>query len=226
MKTGAVAPQKLSAGTRSTARRTGDHLAVRAPAAADAPTPSTHQPNTERYGEMSYGTGGHGPMVVGPSRRVALTETAAVRCARYVEENHFLGAEVNSFRRIVLRAGPVRRADGVDTIQVPRPLGDQVQADLLSRGLATPTIENRGTGNLIFLTRSARPGDSRSIHISSKLFSLQAISTVKGSIVTLPGPRDRHRLLWLEEPVGPDRPDFETVVDIVLEAAQRLSKAG
>lgn len=147
-----------------------------------------------------------------------LTETAAARCARYIKENRFAGVEVNQHQQIVLRAG------NVDAIQMPRPLGDLVRAELLLLGQATPTIENRETGYLTFLTQRAPTGDPRSVHILSKLFKFQAIRTVQGSLVTLPGPSDERRF-WMEEPIGEDRPDFDTVVAIVLEAAKRLPKA-
>lgn len=147
-----------------------------------------------------------------------LTETAAARCARYITENRFIGAEVDEHQQIILRAGPV------DTIQMPRPLGERVRAELLHRGLATPTIENRATGFLTFVTQPARMGDPRPVRILSQLFKYQAIRTVQGSLVTLPGPDDERRH-WVEEPIGEERPDFDTVVSIVLDAAKNLSQA-
>ncbi|WP_280404546.1 hypothetical protein [Nocardia brasiliensis] len=148
-----------------------------------------------------------------------LTETVEERCARYIEENRFIGAEVDKHQHIVLRAGPV------DTIQMPRPLGDLVREELHRRGLTTPIFETRATKYLTFITRPAAPGDPRPVHILSKLYRFQAIRTVQGSLVTLPGP-DEERHSWLEEPVGEDRPDFDIVVDIVLATAKALPKAG
>lgn len=68
-------------------------------------------------------------------------------------------------------------------------------------------------------------GDPRPVRILSQLFKYQAIRTVQGSLVTLPGPDDERRH-WVEEPVGEERPDFDTVVSIVLDAAKNLSQAG
>ena len=147
----------------------------------------------------------------------ALIETTIERCARYREENRFLGAEVDSHERIVLRAG-----ESIDTIRMPPSLGERVRNELLGRDALTPTIENRQTGFLTFVTRPARKDDSPPM---SKLFGIYAIPTVRGSLVTLPGPLDARRF-WVEEPIGETRPDFATVVDIVLDAVPGLPKAG
>jgi hypothetical protein len=147
-----------------------------------------------------------------------LTETATARCARYLEENGFAGAEVDTHQHIILRAG------AVDAIQMPRPLGERVRAELVRRELTTPVIGNRSTGFLTFLTQPAPAGDSRPIRILSKLFKFQAIRTVQGSLIMLPGPCDEVRF-WLDEPVGESRPVFDTVVDIILDAAKSLPKA-
>ncbi|WP_228807832.1 hypothetical protein [Nocardia otitidiscaviarum] len=148
-----------------------------------------------------------------------MTETVEARCARYIEENRFVGAEVDKHRQIILRAG------SVDTIQMPEELGDLVWQELRRRGLTTPTFQNLGTRVLTFVTGPAREGDPRPVHILSRMFRVQAIRTVQGSLITLPGPTDERRV-WVEEPVGTARPDFDTVVDIVLDAAKCLPKAG
>ncbi|WP_051407375.1 hypothetical protein [Nocardia sp. CNY236] len=149
---------------------------------------------------------------------IALTETPAARCARYAKENHFIGVEVNQHDQIVLRAGHV------DAIQMPRPLGDRVRTELLRLHEPTPTIENIDTGFLTFLTQRAPTGDSRAVHILPTLFKYQAIRTVHGSLITLPGPSDTRRI-WMEEPIDENRPNFDTLATIVLEAARALPTA-
>ncbi|PXX53970.1 hypothetical protein DFR70_12691 [Nocardia tenerifensis] len=144
-----------------------------------------------------------------------LTESVEARCARYIAENRFLGAEVDNHQQILLRAG------SIDTIQMPRLLGELVRQELRRRRLATPTIENHETKFLTFVTRPARRDDPRPVHILSKRFKVQAIRTVQGALIPLPGPADTRRS-WLEEPIGTTRPDFDTVVCVVLKAAEAL----
>ncbi|MEV0294920.1 hypothetical protein [Nocardia sp. NPDC050710] len=56
------------------------------------------------------------------------------------------------------------------------------------------------------------------------LFRCQAIRTVAGALIMLPGPADTVRE-WLEQPRAEQRPTFDLLVNITLAAADHLPKA-
>ncbi|MBF6340815.1 hypothetical protein IU450_33715 [Nocardia abscessus] len=161
------------------------------------------------------------------------TEAAETLCARYRSENGLDGAEVNHLSRIVVPAGRI------DSIQMPRRLGDIVRNELEQRKIRTPIILNKTTGYLMFITNAAPADDSRPVHMlrmggdaetgvpvslrrDAGLYRNAAIRTVRGVMVPLPGPNDEIRS-WLEEPVGRRRADFDTVAEITVSAGDKLA---
>ncbi|MBF6332345.1 hypothetical protein [Nocardia transvalensis] len=145
----------------------------------------------------------------------ATTDSAHVCCARY-RDDHGLDVTIDAHGHIVLHAG------AVDAIQMPEQLAEQVQAELRNRAIATPAILHTGTRYRTFLSHGAGR-DERPVRMFGSLYRYQAIRTVTGSLVMLPGPADTVRI-WLEEPDGTQRPEFETLVAVTLDAAKRLPK--
>lgn len=166
-----------------------------------------------------------------------LTPTSAAEqwCARYRTDNGFIGAKVDEHDHIIVPTGRV-----VDSIQMPRRLGDLVREELRLRELRSPIIENTRTGYLMIITNTAPPDDSRPVRMlqaadtadsSSESVSLreyaglyrnEAIRTVQGVMIPLPGPDDEIRT-WLDEPIGHERADFDTVAAITVTVGDKLS---
>ncbi|MEV0294921.1 hypothetical protein [Nocardia sp. NPDC050710] len=85
---------------------------------------------------------GGGPVGVG---RVAEDEALAASYQR----DHGLDVYVDGHNHIMLRTG------SVDGIQMPKPLGELVHAELRARELPTPVIINTKTKNRTFLPHGA-----------------------------------------------------------------------
>ncbi|MEV0298194.1 hypothetical protein [Nocardia sp. NPDC050710] len=143
--------------------------------------------------------------------------TAADLAARY-RCDHGLDVYVDAHGHIILRAG------AVDGIQMPQPLAEFVHTELRSRGSPTPVIVNTATRNRTFLSHGADTLDERPVRIFAALSAYQAIRTVAGALIMLPGPHDPRRE-WLEEPRAELRPSFDDLVRITLSAAELLPRA-
>ncbi|MGW0047011.1 hypothetical protein GV791_09420 [Nocardia cyriacigeorgica] len=163
-----------------------------------------------------------------------VSNTNAALCARYIEEHGLINAEIDPFGTIVVPSGVV------DAIYLPRRLGEAVIEEMDARGLFSPIVENTTSGLVTILT-DGRPLDASAIpcptperpagataaaalRTNASLFRYQAIRTVSGSHIALPGPSGGPRR-WRWHPRGRDREAFATIADLTITVGERMSLA-
>lgn len=129
--------------------------------------------------------------------------------------DHGLDAYAEATNLVTVRAG------AVDAIQMSAGLAALVRAELARRALSTPTVLNVGTRAVTFITGGAGT-DFRPVRFFPHPFpDAQAIRTVTGSPIVLPGPADEVHV-WLDPPTGTLRPEFRTVEAVTCSAAAQL----
>ncbi|ATL70763.1 hypothetical protein [Nocardia terpenica] len=146
---------------------------------------------------------------------LADVEADVYECAARYRRDHGLNAYAAATNLVTVHAG------AVDAIQMSAALAALVRAELARRALATPTVLNIGTGAVTFLTSGAGTDDRR-VRILLPHPQAQAIRTVPGSPIVLPGPADEVHV-WLDPPSGTLRPEFRTVEAVTCSAAAQLS---
>lgn len=137
---------------------------------------------------------------------------AARMAARYRDVNGLCGADVISGDQIMLRVG------AITGLRIAHPLADLVRAEVVQRGLRTPTIKYSRGGNLMFLA-TAPSGETG---LDNELFRNFAVRMSCGAMIALPGPTSGVRT-WLDAPEEKLRIDFDTLARITIEVASTRS---
>lgn len=139
-------------------------------------------------------------------------------CAKHYGSRMNWPVVLDRFNNIVLPAGQVH------AIQVCRRLAGPVQYELRRRWVRTPIIQNTATGSRMFLTAAPVAEMQMPVRLFGPSSPVQAIRTVHGCPIPLPTPGYPSRI-WLDEPRPNALVDFDAVLTVVLDAADRSRHA-
>ncbi|MBF6212183.1 hypothetical protein IU487_14190 [Nocardia puris] len=146
----------------------------------------------------------------------SVTDTPADRAEAY---RRLFGSfvELDAHDRITLLAHTVH------AVQVCPALAEPMLAQLHTRGVRTPIIDNPLTGWRTFLTTAPPAGDQRPVQFYLPGSTVHAARTVTGCPIPLPSPDDPHRT-WHTDPWHEPLARFDTIADLVPAAVASLKR--